>query len=190
MKYSEYFEIDKNYYPEINPDSVKNPGNEWQYTYPHETFVELLSSVELMLSRENSELKKGIWIEGSYGTGKSRVVWALKNLLECSEKEFHDYFKKNHDEFKKVPDLEDKLFTQRSGKLLLYSDTTAVKLLQLRSLLLPYLTAFPLHLIRQALNTMAIKHCVARLPSGFQTRPTKHISMLLFPCPSIALWAA
>ena len=54
MKYSEYFEIDKNYYPEINPDSVKNPGNEWQYTYPHETFVELLSSVELMLSRENT----------------------------------------------------------------------------------------------------------------------------------------
>lgn len=38
MKYSEYFEIDKNYYPEINPDSVKNPGNEWQYTYPHENF--------------------------------------------------------------------------------------------------------------------------------------------------------
>ena len=75
MKYSEYFEIDKNYYPEINPDSVKNPGNEWQYTYPHETFVELLSSVELMLSRENTELRKGIWIEGSYGTGKSRVYW-------------------------------------------------------------------------------------------------------------------
>ena len=63
MKYSEYFEIDKNYYPEINPDSVKNPGNEWQYTYPHETFVELLSSVELMLSRENTELRKGIWID-------------------------------------------------------------------------------------------------------------------------------
>lgn len=117
MKYSEYFEIDKNYYPEINPDSVKNPGNEWQYTYPHETFVELLSSVELMLSRENTELRKGIWIEGSYGTGKSRVVWALKNLLECSEKEFRDYFEKNHDEFKKVPDLEDKLFAQRSGKI-------------------------------------------------------------------------
>lgn len=94
MKYSEYFEIDKNYYPEINPDSVKNPGNEWQYTYPHETFVGLLSSVELMLSRENTELRKGIWIEGSYGTGKSRVVWALKNLLECSEKEFRDYFEK------------------------------------------------------------------------------------------------
>ena len=91
--------------------------NEWQYTYPHETFVELLSSVELMLSRENTELRKGIWIEGSYGTGKSRVVWALKNLLECSEKEFRDYFEKNHDEFKKVPDLEDKLFAQRSGKI-------------------------------------------------------------------------
>ena len=117
MKYSEYFEIDKNYYPEINPDSVKDPGNKWQYTYPHETFIDLLSAVELMLNRENKELKKGIWIEGSYGTGKSRVIWALKNLLECSEEEFRSYFEKNQDEFKKVPDLEDKLFTQRSEKI-------------------------------------------------------------------------
>ena len=187
MKYSEYFEIDKNYYPEINPDSVKNPGNEWQYTYPHETFVELLSSVELMLSRENTELRKGIWIEGSYGTGKSRVVWALKNLLECSEKEFRDYFEKNHDEFKKAPDLEDKLFAQRSGKIV---TTTAVKLPQLRSLSLPYLTAFPMRLIMQVLHITATRHCVVKLSSGFQTMLTKHISTLLFLCRNIALWAA
>ena len=111
MKYSEYFEIDKNYYPEINPDSVKDPGNKWQYTYPPETFVDLLSSVELMLNRENKELRKGIWVEGSYGTGKSRVIWTLKNLLECSKEEFCSYF--DNDEFKKVPDLKDKLLAQR-----------------------------------------------------------------------------
>ena len=117
MKYSEYFEIDKNYYPEINPDSVKDPGNKWQYTYPHETFVELLSSVELMLNRENKELRKGIWIEGSYGTGKSRVLWALKNLLECSKEDFCAYFD-TYDEFKKVPDLKDKLLAQREEKII------------------------------------------------------------------------
>lgn len=117
MKYSEYFEIDKNYYPEINPDSVKDPGNKWQYTYPHETFVDLLSSVELMLNRENKELRKGIWVEGSYGTGKSRVIWALKNLLECSKEEFCSYFD-TYDEFKKVPDLKDKLLAQREDKII------------------------------------------------------------------------
>ncbi len=117
MKYSEYFEIDKNYSSEINPDSVRNQGNEWQNTYPHETFVDLLSSVEQMLSREKPNYRKSIWIEGSFGTGKSRVVWTLKNLLECSEEEFRDYFKKYNDEFKKVPDLEDKLFAQRSEKI-------------------------------------------------------------------------
>lgn len=182
MKYSEYFEIDKNYYPEINPDSVKNPGNEWQYTYPHETFVKLLSSVELMLSRENTELRKGIWIEGSYGTGKSRVVWALKNLLECSEKEFRDYFEKNHDEFQKVPDLEEKLFAQRSGEI--------VTVFRYNSGEITTIKKFIIAVFDSVSHITATRHCVVKLSSGFQTMLTKHISTLLFLCRSIALWAA
>ena len=112
MNYSEYFEIDKNYYPEINPDSVKDPGNKWQNTYPHETFIDLLCAVELMLNRENKELRKGIWVEGPYGTGKSRDIWTLKELLECSEEEFNEYFDR-YEEFKVVPDLRDKLLALR-----------------------------------------------------------------------------
>ncbi|MCQ2735898.1 MAG: hypothetical protein MJ234_01605 [bacterium] len=90
--YSDYFEIDKNYYPVINQNSIKDPANRWQDTYPHKTFISLLESAERMLARGTGADKKGIWVEGAYGTGKSRVLWALGSLLSCSNQELEEYF--------------------------------------------------------------------------------------------------
>jgi len=120
MKYSEYFEINQNYYPEINPDSVKDPENKWQYTFPHKTFIELLEAAEHMLARETGKDKHGIWVEGSYGTGKSRVVWALQNLLTCSAEEVHQYFN-NFEGLRKKLDLRDKLIAHKEGKIITIS---------------------------------------------------------------------
>jgi hypothetical protein len=120
MKYSEYFEINQNYYPEINPDSVKDPENKWQFTYPHKTFIELLEAAERMLAREAGKDKHGIWVEGSYGTGKSRVVWALENLLTCSAEEVYQYFG-NFDSLGKKPDLRDKLIAHKEGRIITVS---------------------------------------------------------------------
>lgn len=117
MKYSEYFEINQNYYPEINPDSIKDPENKWQFTYPHKTFIELLEAAERMLARETGKDKHGIWVEGSYGTGKSRVVWTLENLLTCPAEEVRQYFN-NFDALRKKPDLRDKLLAHKEGKII------------------------------------------------------------------------
>lgn len=92
MKYCEYFEIDKNYYPVINPDSIKNQSLKWQDTFPHETFISLLETTEKILARETGDFKKCLWVEGAYGTGKSRVLWALQNILSCADKELDAYF--------------------------------------------------------------------------------------------------
>lgn len=120
MKYSEYFEINQNYYPEINPDSIKDPENKWQFTYPHKTFVELLEDTERMLARETGKDKHGIWVVGSYGTGKSRVLWALENLLTCSKAELCEYFE-NFEVLRKKPDLRDKLLAHKEGRLITVS---------------------------------------------------------------------
>lgn len=117
MKYSEYFYIDPTYYPEINPDSVKDPENRWQATFPHKTFIELLEAAERMLARETGRDKHGIWVEGSYGTGKSRVVWALQNLLTCSEAEFREYFDR-FEVLRKKPDLMNKFLAHKEGKII------------------------------------------------------------------------
>lgn len=112
-KYSEYFEIDEGYYPEINESSIKDPKNKWQSTFPHKDIVALLKSVERVLSRAD---KKSIWIEGSYGTGKSQILWMMKNLLSCSEEEFDAYFDE-YDNLRGEIDLRERLRFIRKGKV-------------------------------------------------------------------------
>lgn len=114
--YSEYFDIDEGYYPEINPQSIQDPSNRWEKTFPHSSFIELLEATERMLARESNSDKKGIWIEGAYGTGKSRVAWTLKSLLECPDAELCDYFDE-YSALKSKPDLRDRLLAHKQGKI-------------------------------------------------------------------------
>ena len=113
-KYLEYFEIDEGYYPEINESSIKDPKNKWQYTFPHKDIVGLLKMTERALSRSE---KKSLWLEGSYGTGKSRILWMMQNLLSCPEADFDAYFDE-YDNLRGEIDLRERLRTIRKGKII------------------------------------------------------------------------
>ena len=119
-KYNEYFDVDAGYRPEINPSSIKDEHLRWVDTFPHKTFIELLKATERMLARGTNTDKKGIWIEGAYGTGKSRIAWTLKNILECSEQELINYFDK-YPALKCESDLRDKLIAAKEGKIVTVS---------------------------------------------------------------------
>lgn len=112
-KYLEYFVIDEGYYPEINESSIKDPKNKWQNTFPHRDIVELLKNLERALSRSD---KKSLWVEGAYGTGKSRILWMMKNLLTCSESDFDAYFDE-YENLRSEIDLRERLRTIRKGKI-------------------------------------------------------------------------
>ena len=116
-KYAEYFDVDEGYYPEINESSIKDPKNKWQYTFPHKDIVDLLKKTERALSRLD---KKSIWLEGSYGTGKSRILWMIRSLLTCSENEFDEYFDE-YDNLRGEIDLRERLRTARKGKIVAMS---------------------------------------------------------------------
>lgn len=111
--YFEFFVIDEGYYPEINESSIKDPKNRWQSTFPHGDIVELLKLTERALSRSD---KKSLWIEGSYGTGKSRIVWMMQNLLSCPEADFDAYFDE-YDNLRGEIDLRERLRAVRNGKV-------------------------------------------------------------------------
>ena len=114
--YSEFFTVDESYSPEINPDSIKGDLDGWMKTWPHSTFIELLEKTERMLAREARGKKHCIWVQGAFGTGKSRVIWTVKELLNCPEAKFNAYF----DEFEALrekTDLREKLLAHKRGKI-------------------------------------------------------------------------
>jgi len=114
-KYSDYFEIDPEYYPVFNESSIKNKVD-WRRTYPHKTFIDLLKVMERMLARGTNKDKSSIWVEGAYGTGKSLIVWTLKNLLDCSKEELENYFSE-YAALKAEPDLRDKLIGHKKNTI-------------------------------------------------------------------------
>lgn len=88
-KYREYFDIDERYFPCID-DAAINAGAPWETTYPHSTFIEMLTEMERALARQNNG--RTLWIEGAYGTGKSQCAYALRKILEVPENEVRAYW--------------------------------------------------------------------------------------------------
>lgn len=89
QSYSQYFDIDEKYYAVVTKDLIEKGLVKWEGFYPHETFVQLLRQTVDMLAGKES---KSIWVEGSYGTGKSHASLALKCLLKASDDEVRHYF--------------------------------------------------------------------------------------------------
>ena len=104
-KYREYFDIDERYFPCID-DAAIDAGAPWENTYPHSTFIDMLTEMERALARQNSG--RTLWIEGAYGTGKSQCALALRRILEVPEEELRDYWDR-YEPLKQKTDLREKL---------------------------------------------------------------------------------
>lgn len=105
-KYREYFDIDEEYFPQVNDSAIAAASPDfWTRTYPHYTFIEMLNNMERVLARQE---KRSLWIEGAYGTGKSQCAYALKKILEVPEEELRAYWDR-YEPLKKKTDLLEKL---------------------------------------------------------------------------------
>lgn len=111
-KYKDYFDIDPDYFPAVNPDVIKSNPELWKKFYPHETFIKLIKDIVSVLNRQQ---KQNIWVEGAYGTGKSHAVLTLKHLLDSTEQETKEYF----ETFNLDQDLLKKfLYVKSEGKII------------------------------------------------------------------------
>lgn len=109
LKYCEYFDVNEKYFPCIDESAINN-GAEWDTTYPHQTFIDLLNLTEKMLGGNTN---RSIWIHGAYGTGKSQCAYTLKKLLEVPENEVRAYWDK-YEPLKKNPVLLEKLIGHKA----------------------------------------------------------------------------
>ncbi|MEG1300780.1 MAG: hypothetical protein RSC93_08765 [Erysipelotrichaceae bacterium] len=98
-KYIDYFNVESDYYPQATEELIKNGSIDWKKFYPHETFIQLVKDAIRVISRQP---KLSLWVEGSYGTGKSHAVLTLQKLLEVSNEETRNYF----DQFKVLKESE------------------------------------------------------------------------------------
>lgn len=114
--YNSYFEIDQDYFPHVNESSIesgeRNDPDFWMRTYPHATFIKMLVGFEQILSRK---VKRTLWIDGPFGSGKSQCAYALRRLLEVPSEKVDAYWNK-YDSLKKKPDLLKNILQHKDSK--------------------------------------------------------------------------
>ena len=91
MSYREFFDIDPEYFPQVNKRIIEDQPELWKKFYPHPSFVQMLKVMVDVLERRQ---KLSVWVDGAYGTGKSHAVLTLKKLIEASEEDTVGYFQK------------------------------------------------------------------------------------------------
>lgn len=91
MSYRDYFNIDPEYFPQVDKRIIDTQPDLWKKFYPHLSFVSLLKATVDVLKRKQ---KLSIWVDGAYGTGKSHAVLTLKKLIEASNEDTAAYFEK------------------------------------------------------------------------------------------------
>jgi hypothetical protein len=147
-KYREYFDIDARYFPCID-DAAINAGAPWENTYPHSTFINMLTEMERALARQNSG--KTLWIEGAYGTGKSQCALALQRILEVPEEELYAYWDR-YEPLKKKTDLREKLAGHKKKGIVVAHRYASGSIMSARDLFFAIQESVKAALIRQ--NTL------------------------------------
>ena len=134
--YRHYFNIDPEYFPQVNEAIIKTKPDIWKKYYPHETFVKLIKDTINVLSRKQ---RLSIWVEGAYGTGKSYAVLTLKKLLDATEEETREYFERYPEQlsndlfnqFQRVKDGPEKIITvHKYGSSSIVGDNRLVSAIQ------------------------------------------------------------
>ena len=59
--YCEYFDVNETYFPCIDESAINTGEVDWNSTYPHETFIGLLGSVDKMLGGGNKTFYLDPW---------------------------------------------------------------------------------------------------------------------------------
>lgn len=81
MKYNEIIHINENFIPVFDLENEKS-DQYWPLFIPNDKFRDILSSVIDSLSSKHQ--KNPVWLQGTYGTGKTHATSVIKHLL-CDE---------------------------------------------------------------------------------------------------------
>jgi hypothetical protein len=147
-KYRDYFDINERYFPCID-DAAIDAGAPWENTYPHSTFIDMLTEMERALARQNNG--KTLWIEGAYGTGKSQCAYALRKILEVPAEELCAYWDR-YESLKKKTDLREKLIGHKKKGIVVAHRFASGGIMSARALFFAIQESVKVALIRQKVS--------------------------------------
>ena len=95
MKYNEVITLDENFQPAF--DLTNESGSYWKRFIPNIKFYDVL--IKTLNSLESSDPKESqsLWMQGTYGTGKSHATSVVKHLLSDPVEDFRDFIDKFED---------------------------------------------------------------------------------------------
>ena len=64
MSYRDYFNIDPEYFPQVDKKIIDTQPDLWKKFYPHPSFVDILKATVDVLKRKK---KLSVWVDGAYG---------------------------------------------------------------------------------------------------------------------------
>ena len=107
MKIKDIISLEKDFHPVFDFKAETPTSGYWRRFITNEQFIEILDKVLTAVSSKEDKLRKSIWVQGSYGTGKSHSAAVVKHLLwdDITDLEVSDYIKREI----KNPDVSSKL---------------------------------------------------------------------------------
>jgi len=96
MKYSKIIELQEYFHPVFN---IENETiNYWKQFIPNDQFYEVLKKTLSAIDTNEPSQRKSIWIQGTFGTGKSHAASVIKHLLFDDFDEVKPYIHENIDD--------------------------------------------------------------------------------------------
>lgn len=113
MKIKDVISLEKDFHPVFDFKAETSTSGYWRRFITNEQFIEILDTVLTAISSKEDKLRKSIWIQGSYGTGKSHSAAVIKHLLwdNITDQDVSDYIKREI----KNPDVSSKLRNLRKS---------------------------------------------------------------------------
>lgn len=92
MKYKEILGLYEYFQPTY--DITNEKKDYWKQFIPTHDFIEILKTLLNSLESNNPKEKKSLWIQGTYGTGKSHATAVVKHLLSDPIESISDFIEK------------------------------------------------------------------------------------------------
>ena len=89
MEYNEILRLSNHFQPVY--DLENEIGNYWKQFIPNQKFCKVLSSLLNSLDTNKPEERRPIWLQGTYGTGKSHATAVIKHLLFDDIEKINDF---------------------------------------------------------------------------------------------------